>query len=186
MKIAIFGGTFDPPHIGHMMACYYVLATTDIDEVWIVPSYRHPFGKESAPYDMRVKMCEISSEIFCNRVKVFKFEEELGKSSNEPVYTIDLLKYLVERFKEHRFYFVIGSDILQETDHWKDFDKIENYAKLIILRRRGVEPSEDYKAVLPDVSSTVIRESIRKSIPVSGLVSNGVLRFIEDNNLYRG
>ncbi len=186
MRVAIFGGTFDPPHIGHMMACYYILATTDVEELWMVPAYRHPFGKESAPYDMRVKMCEMSAEIFGNRVKVMRFEEEMGKDTDTPIYTIELLKSLVERYKGYRFYFVIGSDILQETEQWKDFDKIERYARLIILRRRGVEPSEDYKAVLPDVSSTLIRENIKRSIPVAGLVCNEVLRFIEDNNLYRG
>ncbi|MCX7959594.1 MAG: nicotinate (nicotinamide) nucleotide adenylyltransferase [Deltaproteobacteria bacterium] len=185
MRIAVFGGSFDPPHIGHMMACYYILATTDIQKIWLVPSYRHPFGKESAPYDMRVRMCEISSEIFKERVEVKRFEEEMGEGSSGPVYTIDLLKYLSEKFTSDRFYFVIGSDILAEAEKWKDFDRIENYARLLILRRRGVDPAEDYKAVLPDVSSSLIRENIKKSIPVSGLLCNDVIRFIEENNLYR-
>ncbi len=185
MRIAVFGGSFDPPHIGHMMACYYLLATTDVQKVWLVPSFRHPFCKDSAPYEMRVKMCEISSAIFGERVEVKRFEEEMAQGSSNPVYTIDLLKFLTERFSSDRFYFVVGSDILAEAEKWKDFDKIENYARLLILRRRGVDPSEDYKSVLPDVSSTLIRENIRKSIPVSGLVCNDVLRFIEENNLYR-
>lgn len=184
MKIAIFGGSFDPPHIGHMMAVYYVLATTDVQKVWIVPSYRHPFGKELTPYNMRVEMCRLASSIFGDRVEVKRFEEELADNSH-PVYTIDLLKYLNDRYRDDRFYFVIGSDILLEMDKWKDFDKIENYARLIILRRRGVEPSEDYKAVLPEVSSSMIRENIKKSIPVAGLLPLEVYRYIEKNNLYR-
>lgn len=184
MRIAIFGGSFDPPHIGHMMACYYILATTDAQQVWMVPSYRHPFNKESAPYEYRVKMCELSSAIFGERVKVMRFEEDIAKESDEPVYTINLLRYITARYKDDRFYFVIGSDILEEVEKWKDFDKIENYAKLIILRRRGVDPAEDYKSILPEISSSMIRENIKKSIPISGLVCNDVLRFIEENNLY--
>ncbi len=184
MRIAIFGGTFDPPHIGHMMACYYVLATTDAQKVWLIPSYRHPFNKESAPYDMRVKMCEMSCQLFGDKVEVKRFEEELGQKTNEPIYTIDLLKYITTRYDSDRFYFVIGSDILLEADKWKDFQRIEEYARLIILRRRGIDPAEDYKSVLPDVSSSMIRENIKKSITISGLVCNDVLRFIEENNLY--
>ncbi len=185
MRIAIFGGTFDPPHIGHMMACYYILATTDAEQVWIVPSYRHPFGKNSAPFEMRMKMCEISASVFGDKVRVMSLEEDLGRESESPVYTIDLLKRIKEKFKDDKLYFVIGSDILVEAEQWKDFDRIEEYASLIILRRRGVDPSEDYKAVLPDVSSSLIRENIRKSISIAGLVPNKVLRFIEENNLYR-
>jgi nicotinate-nucleotide adenylyltransferase len=185
MKIALFGGSFDPPHIGHMMACYYVLSTMDIDEVWMVPAYRHPFGKESLDYDLRVKMCELSVSIFKEKVRVMRFEEELGSKTDKPIYTIDLLKYLRERFREDRFYFIVGSDILLESEHWKDFDKIENYASLIILIRRGVDPAEDYKCVLPDISSSIIRDNIKKGIPINGLVTKEVLRFIEDNGLYR-
>lgn len=185
MKIALFGGSFDPPHIGHMMACYYVLSTMDIDEVWIVPSYRHPFEKESLDYNLRVKMCELSVSLLKDKVRVMRLEEELGARGEQPVYTIDLLKYVKERFPDNRFYFVIGSDILLETEHWKDFDKIEHYAKLIILIRRGVDTAEDYKSVLPDISSSIIRDNIGKNIPIKGLVTKEVLGFIEENNLYR-
>ncbi len=185
MKIAIFGGSFNPPHIGHMMACYYVLATTDIDEIWLVPSYKHPFEKEYLDFELRINMCEISVDIFKEKVKVMRFEEEICKERGEAVYSIDLLKYIREKYPGHKFFFIIGSDILLESNQWKDFDKLEEYATLIILVRKGVDPAEDYKSVLPDISSTMIRENIKRSIPVSGLVPRGVLRFIEENNLYR-
>lgn len=185
MKIAVFGGSFDPPHIGHMIACYYVLATTDIDEIWLVPSFRHPFEKESLDFEMRVKMCEISANIFKDRVKVMRFEEEIAKERDSPVYSVDLLKHIKSIYPEHKFFFIIGSDILQESDRWKGFDRIEDYATLLILIRKGVDPAEDYKSVIPDISSSMIRENIRKSIPIGGLVPINVLRFIEENNLYR-
>ncbi|MCX7944829.1 MAG: nicotinate (nicotinamide) nucleotide adenylyltransferase [Deltaproteobacteria bacterium] len=185
MKIGIFGGSFDPPHIGHMMACLYVLTTTDIQKIWLLPSYRHPFNKNMSSYEMRVKMCEISSTIFGDKVEVKRFEEELAQNNNGPIYTIDVLRFIRDKFRDYTFYLVIGSDILNEIERWKEYNKIEDYAKILILIRRGVDPAEDYKAILPDISSTLIRENIQKGIPITGLVCKNVIKFIEENELYK-
>ena len=64
MHIALFGGSFNPPHVGHMMAAYYVIATRPVDKLWLMPAYRHPFGKRLAPFDDRVKMCELAAAPF--------------------------------------------------------------------------------------------------------------------------
>lgn len=58
MDIALLGGSFNPPHVGHLMAAVYVRATLRAREVWLLPSFHHPFGKQLAPFEARVEMCE--------------------------------------------------------------------------------------------------------------------------------
>ncbi|MCI0570479.1 MAG: nicotinate-nicotinamide nucleotide adenylyltransferase, partial [Myxococcaceae bacterium] len=58
MEVAILGGSFNPPHVGHLLAAHFVRATQAVDEVWLMPSFRHPFGKALAPFEHRLAMCE--------------------------------------------------------------------------------------------------------------------------------
>src|SRR3989304_1115288 len=60
-EVALLGGSFNPPHVAHMMAAYWTLATQEVSEVWLLPAYRHPFGKALAPFEDRVKMCELAA-----------------------------------------------------------------------------------------------------------------------------
>ena len=70
MRVAIFGGSFNPPHLAHQMAALYVLETAAIDELWIVPAFQHPFGKVLAPFAHRLEMCELAAAALGPRVKV--------------------------------------------------------------------------------------------------------------------
>lgn len=186
MHVAIFGGSFDPPHVGHLMACYYLLEAHGVDEVWVVPVYRHPFAKDLAPYDARVEMCEAAVGVFGGRVKVSRLEEELSREGR-PVYTVDLIGELRRRFPDHVFSFIIGSDVVAELGGWKDFEKVKELARMVVLRRRGFDDSgEDYKAMLPEISSSWIRDAIRRGLPVEGLLPIRVLRYIHRERLYRG
>ncbi|MBI5525815.1 MAG: nicotinate (nicotinamide) nucleotide adenylyltransferase [Deltaproteobacteria bacterium] len=186
MHVAIFGGSFDPPHVGHMMACYYVLDAHGADEIWMVPVFRHPFGKELAPYDARVEMCEMAIPVFGGRVKVMRFEEELSRGG-APVYTVDLLAEMRRRYPEHTFSFIVGSDGLAERHGWKDFEQIRSLARLIILRRRGFDDAaEDHKMMLPEISSTWVRDAVRRGLSIEGLVPLRVLRYIQRERLYKG
>ena len=186
MHVAIFGGSFDPPHVGHLMACYYLLEAHGVDEVWMVPVYRHPFGKEMAPFDARIEMCEMATPVFGGRVKVVRFEEELSKDG-KPVYTVDLLAELRRCYPDHVFSFIIGTDVVSELAGWKDFDRVKELARIIVIRRRGFDDSgEDYKVMLPEISSTWIRDAIKRGLSVEGLVPIRVLRFIAREKLYKG
>ena len=81
MRVAIFGGSFNPPHLAHQMAALYVLETAAVDELWLVPAFRHPFGKALAPFADRLEMCELAAAALGTRVKVSAIERESGVES---------------------------------------------------------------------------------------------------------
>ena len=79
-RVAIFGGSFNPPHVAHVLAVTYVLATEDLDEILVVPCFRHPFAKELAPFEDRFAMCELAMA-WLPKVTVSRVEQELGGES---------------------------------------------------------------------------------------------------------
>ena len=185
MNIGIFGGTFDPPHISHTLACLYVLETTDIERILVIPCFQHPFRKTAVAFSHRVDMCRIAMECLAPRVEVS--EIEAGRKS--PSYTIDTLKILKKHLPDAQFSLIIGSDILQETSKWKSFDEIERIARIIILPRPQREAeqkqSEEPHFLLPDISSSEIRRRLKTEEDVSTFLSHRVLEYISRHNLYR-
>src|SRR5882724_6666783 len=112
-RIALFGGSFDPPHVAHQLVALYVLETQPVDELWIVPAYAHPFGKHLVPFEHRVAMCELAAAALGPRARVSRAEEELANRPGFTVsHTLDLIDYLAPR-GELRL--VVGADILGET-----------------------------------------------------------------------
>jgi nicotinate-nucleotide adenylyltransferase len=183
MHIAIFGGSFDPPHVGHMMACYYLLEVHEADEVMLVPVYTHPFGKTLTGFGHRLEMCRLAAEPFGARVSVSPIEQQLNRGG--PVYTVDLLEELRKRHPDDKLSFVMGSDALTETHEWKDFDRVRELANLIVLRRRGYEDAaESYKCLLPELSSSAVREAFLRGTDTEGLVPARVRRYIHMEGLY--
>ena len=167
MKIALFGGSFNPPHVAHLMAAVWVLSARDVDEIWFVPTYIHAFGKELADFDMRCRMLELSIEALGPRVKVSRVEQEIGRESR----TIDTLQYLLKQRPGDTFSIVIGADILLEADQWKCFDLLKELAPFYVLGRAGVVvEGHELAFELPEVSSTEIR----------GLLADGEIKLCED------
>jgi nicotinate-nucleotide adenylyltransferase len=165
------------------MACYYILEIHEVDEMWIVPVLAHPFGKALTPYADRVEMCRLAAEPFGGRVRVSGIEQEL--SSGGPVYTVDLLSEMRKRRPDDKLSFVMGSDTVSDSHAWRDFGRIKELANLIILRRRGFEDAADsYMCMLPEISSTSVRDAIRKGGGADGLVPARVLRYIRHKGLY--
>jgi nicotinate-nucleotide adenylyltransferase len=134
MRIAILGGSFNPPHMCHVFMSCYVLAAFDIDQVWFVPCYKHAFGKKLVPFHHRFTMCCLAVESLReNLVKVSAIEKERHGTS----WTIDTVRYLKASYPEHDFTWVIGSDMLDELDKWKDFDQLQELVSFIVVPRAG-------------------------------------------------
>jgi nicotinate-nucleotide adenylyltransferase len=157
MEIALFGGSFDPPHVGHLLAAAYVLATEPVDELWFVPVYEHPFGKRfRASFEQRVELCEAAVEsIGLHRAHVSRIEEQLARAGGDGR-TVDLLEHLHRERLADRFALIIGSDLLAETAQWKRFDRVQELARLVVIERGGY-PTEAVAPTLPEVSSTRVR-----------------------------
>jgi nicotinate-nucleotide adenylyltransferase len=180
MEVALLGGSFNPPHVGHLMAAHYVRATQRMDEVWLMPSFHHPFGKPLEPFEHRVKMCEAMARDTAGWLKVSEVERELGGEGR----TVDTLAYLVKTFPTHKFSLVIGSDILKDLPHWKDFERIRAMARVLVLYRAGYPAKDAVGPPLAEVSSTEIRAALDRGQLPWALVPAAVLEYAQANHLY--
>ncbi len=181
-EIALLGGSFDPPHVAHVMAAWWALATQGVSEVWLLPSYRHPFGKALAPFEDRVRMCELATSAI-RGAHVCTAEAELA---DDPLVgkTARTLEHLAAKHPAYRFALVVGADILPDTDKWYRWDRVKELARVIVVGREG-HPPVPGAPTLPRISSTEIRARIARGEEVTGLVPEKVRRFVEERGLYR-
>jgi nicotinate-nucleotide adenylyltransferase len=176
-EVALFGGSFDPPHVGHLLAAAYVLATEPVDELWFVPVLEHPFGKPlSAPYEHRLLLCEqLAADL--RRTRVSRAEQESGQGR-----TVDLLEWLRRKHPDTRWALVLGTDLDAERPQWKGFDRIEQLARVVSVGRGGYGQGG---IALPEVSSTQVRSLLKTGGDVSRLVPRRVLEAIRAAGTYR-
>jgi nicotinate-nucleotide adenylyltransferase len=181
-SIAVLGGSFNPPHVAHLMAAYWTLATQDVSELWLLPSYRHPFGKELAPFEDRVAMCALAVRALrgaavCGAEAELRDDPLVGK-------TVRTLEHLRAKHPGHEFALVIGADVLPETDKWYRWERVKELARVIVVGREGFPPVAGAPS-LPAISSTEIRARIARREDVSGLVPRKVREYVEAKGLYR-
>ncbi len=177
--VGLFGGSFNPPHVAHQMLALYVLETHDIDQLWMVPTYRHAFAKQLIDFTHRCRMCELLADGLGERVRVSQIEAELGGDVSR---TLDTLEALIERNPAVQFRLVIGADILAESRKWYRWDDIVALAPPIVVGRGG---HDDAGVALPPVSSTEIRERLASGRSVAHLLPRSVCAYISDHGLYR-
>jgi len=181
-EIAIFGGSFDPPHIGHLCAVQYILNNWYINKVIVTPCVTHAFGKEMSLYEHRMNMVKIAFSIF-NPEKVLIIENPLKNKlkEDEREYSIDLLEALKKIYDAY-FHLAIGTDIdSEEIVKWKQYqDILCNFGFLSIPR--GAD-----KSCIPDCSSTEIRKGISEGdfISIDEFLPVDVRDYIVENRLYR-
>jgi nicotinate-nucleotide adenylyltransferase len=169
LDVAVYGGSFNPPHIGHAMVAAWLLWTGRVDAVWLVPAFAHAFDKELRPFALRIAMAEsMATEVDC-RIRVCDIERALPV----PSYTIQTLRALRERHPEHRFRLVVGADVLPQTHLWRDWAGIEAEFPPIVVGRGGYPPLPD-APTFPEVSSTAIRALLAAGVGVDHLVTAGV------------
>lgn len=175
--IGVFGGSFNPPQVAHALAVAYVLATRDLDEVRVLPTFIHPFDKKLVAFDHRTRMCELAMRDL-RRVRVSRLEEELGGKS----YTVRTLRALQDRQPDAQLRLIIGRDVFEQRDRWKHFDEIERLAPPIVLGRSGYDG--DTELDLPQVSSTEVRRRLSTGEKTDHLVARPVLEHIRAHGLY--
>lgn len=177
--VAVYGGSFDPPHVAHVLVVAWVLTATEADRVLVVPAYQHPLGKQArTAFEHRVRMCELAVADLA-RVEVSRIEEELGGDSR----TLRTLEALGERLPDARFRLVMGADLLEEVDEWHRFDLIEELAPKLVVGRAGY-PGPEGTVALPGVSSTELRERLYAGRGTEGLLHRDVATYIREHGLY--
>ncbi len=191
MRIGIYGGSFNPIHKGHTQLAASIVAQGMVDELWLLVSPLNPLksGEVSdiAEYEHRLKMAELATGGI-EGVKVSDFERHLPL----PSYTITTLGELGKAFPEHEFVLVIGADNWERFPRWYHVDEILANYQILIYRRPGCELNE--KALpssvqvvdtpLYDVSSTEIRESVKKGRMMRRWLDARVARYIKKHQLY--
>ena len=180
--VGVFGGSFNPPHLAHLLAVTVVLARFDLERILVVPTYQHPFAKALASYEDRVKMCELAMG-WLPRVEISRVEEELGGESR----TLRTIEHLHSKHPEWSLRFIMGADLVVESSKWFGFDRITALAPPIVLGRVGVSYEGAPPSVLPEISSTEVRAMIGKGEwdALEPLVPYGVLAFARERALYR-
>lgn len=179
-EISLLGGSFNPPHFGHLTAALYARAVLGADEVWLVPSFHHPFGKALAPFEDRLALCAALGEDVGPWFRVSRAEAEVGGEGR----TIELLEHLLPRHPGVRFRFLIGSDIVGELAKWRAWERIERLVEVTVLHRAGFPVKGALGPPMAEVSSTEIRERLAAGADASDLVPRGVLRVIQARGLY--
>ncbi len=189
MKIGLYFGSFNPIHIGHLIIANHVADNTDLQKVWFIVSPQNPLKQSSSllnEYD-RLHLINISIEGE-NKLRTSNVEFALPK----PSYTVDTLAYLKERYPEHEFSVIMGSDSFSNITKWKNYEVIlQNYG-LYIYKRPGFEIDTTLKkdliildAPLLEISSTRIRELLKHGKSIKYLVPDIVKEEIERNGYYK-
>jgi nicotinate-nucleotide adenylyltransferase len=185
MNVAFYGGSFNPPHVAHVLAVAYLRAVAGFDRVVVVPVFAHAFDKQLVDFEHRVRMCELAIEPF-SCVEVSREEESL----EVPSLTIRTLDSLRRKHPNWQLRLVIGADVLYEARRWHAFEQVTQLAPPYVLGRSGVQHPDAPAAVLPDISSTRVRELLAgRSVPrvraeLERYVPRRVLEYIDGNALY--
>jgi nicotinate-nucleotide adenylyltransferase len=179
-RVGVFGGSFNPPHVAHVLAAAYALLVAPIDRVLVVPVYRHPFSKELASYEDRLAMCNLAFSPLPD-VGVSTIERELGGES----LTLRTLERLASEHPRWKMRLILGSDVVPDLPKWHRFDRIAEIAEPFVIERRGAGDHTE-RALLPEVSSTEIRASFAKGdfAYLASLLPSAVLSYARDRGLY--
>jgi nicotinate-nucleotide adenylyltransferase len=184
--VAIYGGSFDPPHISHVLAAVYALKVSGFEQLLVVPVFEHAFQKQLTPFQHRLRMCELSFAGIAG-VEVSSVEREL----ETPSLTLRTVEHLSRAHPDWALRLLIGSDVLSDTSKWHAFERISTLAPPYVVARPGFDHPNAHAALLPDVSSTRVREALAtRGTPESDAllaasVPSAVLEYIIEHDLYR-
>jgi nicotinate-nucleotide adenylyltransferase len=180
MRVAFFGGSFNPPHVAHQLVSLYVLETASVDELWLVPCWKHPFDKALAPYADRLRMCELAAAALGPRARASDIEGRLGGESR----TLLTIKGLRQERPECEFHLVVGADIEPELPAWYGAEELLRTVPCIVVGRSGFAGGS--AVAMPALSSTEVRRRLVAGQSVDGLLPKSVAEYIREHRLYVG
>ncbi|HKY98225.1 MAG TPA: nicotinate-nucleotide adenylyltransferase [Gemmatimonadaceae bacterium] len=187
MRLGVLGGSFNPPHIGHLVIASDAFESLELDKLLVVPAALNPLKQHDKTAPTPHERLEMARMTFGGdpRFEVSAMEIERGGLS----YTVDTLEALAAENPEAEIVLLLGVDAVKSLDRWKKPERIRELASLAMLSRGDddLDVPRDVKRVTTrriDVSSTEIRERLGKGLPVRGFVAESVERFISAAKLY--
>lgn len=189
MKIGLYFGSFNPIHTGHCIIASHVAYNTDLEQVWLVVSPQNPFKVSANLLNEYHRLHLVRKALeYEPKLKVSDIEFHLPK----PSYTVDTLAYLAEKYPQHEFAIIMGSDSFQNIAKWKNAKYIISNYDIYVYNRLGYTANNEVKARLKlldapllEISSTRIREYIRAKKSIRFLVPDSVKEEIEGNGYYK-
>ena len=193
MKVGLFFGSFNPPHFGHTAIAEHMLHSMEADEIWLVVSPQNPFKESSEllPEADRYRLVKRALDGHA-QIKPCDFEFDLPR----PSYTVDTMKAMREKYPEHDFFLIMGSDNIMRIEGWKDYEELLKAHPVAVYPRPGYEVNAYFINDLPgdisitdapslEISSTRIRTSIAEGVPCRFLMREAVWRAVERAGYYR-
>lgn len=200
MHIAILGGSFDPPHIGHYLVASQVLEYTKVDKVWLMPDYSHPFEKKLSSVAHRLAMTRLLTQK--PNIEVSDYAVSRKKTS----FTYDILNELETRYPHDQFSFIIGSDNLKTFRKWTDWKSLVKEKSIIVFPRdthlrflsdrvkdafglkiipKNISVIDAQGLIVTNISSTHIRMQLSRRKPIHFEVPEKVEKYIKKHGLYK-
>jgi nicotinate-nucleotide adenylyltransferase len=197
MKLSILGGTFDPPHFGHLKMAEAALAQLQLDQVLFAPVGVQPLkqGAQSSTPEHRARMVELA---IADQPHFALSRVDLDRPG--PHYTVDLLAIIQRQYPEAALWFIMGEDSLGDLLRWREPARLIQLARLAVLRRSGCQPDwPTLDIALPqlqsridwiehagiDISASDLRQRVQDGLPIDQLVPPKVLQFILEQQLYQ-
>ena len=195
-RVAVFGGTFDPFHLGHLAVAEQARDGVLADEVWVVPAGVPPHrGPVMAGAADRLAMCRAAIE---GRPRITALALELSRPG--PSYTLDTMRDLAVAHPGTQLWVVLGADAARQTSGWHEAGELLGTYHFVLVNRAGEAPIRHAEAIAlgflpeltrvvcidsPDISGTEIRRRVAAGEPLDGMVSSAVAAIIEQRRLYR-
>ena len=186
-EVAIYGGSFDPVHYGHIFTVAYLASLGKFDTVCMIPVGKHAYGKQLTEHFHRYEMCRLGTE-WIQKSQVLDIEKQILDLPDHPDvnYTYYTLKRIKELHPDWNLHFVVGADVANQIQDWELGEELLSIAKPYTIGRHGYE--HHGIAVLPDISSTEVRGSLKKDANheiAKTFLPKPVYDYIINNELYQ-
>ena len=188
VKVGILGGTFNPPHMGHLMMAEQVKDQLDLDKIFFMPTAQPPHSsvtKTTISSEKRVHMLELAT-IDNPDFEIERFEVDNGGKN----YTYDTMKALIELYPTVEFYFIVGGDMIVDMPTWYKIDELVQLVQFVGVNRPGYLVETDYSIIMVDIpsidiSSSTIRKKVGQNCSIKYLVPDDVCNYIALEGLYQ-
>ncbi len=189
MRIGLFGGTFDPPHTGHLIAAQDALLLLGLDRVVFIPAALPPHKQTSDISPVQIRLALVRAAIAGDA----RFEvDDLEVRRGGPSYTVDTLREYLAARPGAELFLILGEDQYQELDTWREAEAVRSLARLAVMTRAGRVIEQSREGITPlivtrvDISATEIRRRVSALEPIRYLVPRPVENLIHEHRLYRG